>query len=172
MKFESFNKIARHSAWIAIGAFFLSLAGCKTVNTEIMIAASPATVWKIISDAPGFQEWNPVHVRIEGEFKEGAPVKIHLKDPKGKVTAFPAIVRRMVPERLLNQGGGTPGLFTFNHTFSLEPDGNGTRFTQREEFRGVGVLFFGLGWVDESYRTVNQALKEKAESLEKSGMPR
>ncbi len=73
----------------------------------------------------------------------------------------------MVREREKNQGGGTPGLFTFNHTFRLEPADGGTRFTHREEFRGIGVIFFGLGWVDESYGRVNEALKQKAESIER-----
>jgi len=84
----------------------------------------------------------------------------------GKITVFPADVLRMVPERELNQGGGAPGIFTFNHTFRLEPYENGTKLTPREEFRGIGVLFFKLGWVKESYRMVNRVLKERAEADE------
>jgi hypothetical protein len=148
-------------------ALLAAIGGCTTAQTEVLIEARPATVWKVISDAPGFERWNPVHVKVEGEFREGAQVRIHLKEPSGKVTVFDSTVRRMVPERELNQGGGTPGLFTFNHTFSLEPAGEGTRFRQREEFRGLGVIFFDLDWVEPSYQQVNLALKRRAEAMER-----
>jgi hypothetical protein len=163
-KLAYLNK-SRRTRYIAWSALCIALVGCKTVNTDIQIESKPATVWKILSNASGFQDWNPVHVKIEGEFHEGAKVKIHLKDPDGKITVFPAEVRRMVPERELNQGGGTPGIFTFNHTFRLEPAENGTRLIHREEFRGIGVPFFNLGWVDESYNRVNRAIKERAEAM-------
>ncbi|MCE9598860.1 MAG: SRPBCC domain-containing protein [Spirochaetia bacterium] len=151
-------------AWIAAGFSALAPIGCKTVHTEIQINASPAEVWKVISDAPRFPEWNPVHVKIDGEFKEGSAIKIHLKQPDGKITAFGATVYHLVPESLLNQGGGTPGVFTFNHTFRLEPSNGGTRFTHTEEFRGIGLVFFNMDWVEAAYVRVNEALKARIES--------
>jgi hypothetical protein len=145
-----------------------AVGGCKTVTAETVIHASPRTVWLVLSDARAFEQWNPVHVKVEGDLREGAVVRIHVKDGTGKVSAFDSTVRRMVPERELAQGGGVPGLLTFSHTFRLEPVEGGTRVVQREEFRGAGVLFVDLDWVQPGYEAVNAALARRAEELEQS----
>jgi len=143
------------------------MIGCKTVQTEIMIQARPETVWKALADASEFEQWNPVHVKVEGQFEEGTKVKIHLKDNKGKVSIFSATVRRVVPGKQLNQGGGLPGFLTFNHTFRLDPANGGTRLLHSEEFRGIAVPFVNLDWVESAYMTVNEALKKRAEERER-----
>jgi hypothetical protein len=150
----------------ASAVLLVSLAGCKTVTAETVIAAKPETVWRVLSDAPGFERWNPVHVRVEGAFREGEVIKVHVKDGDGKVSAFESTVRRVVPKTELAQGGGVPALLTFSHTFRLEPVKGGTRVVQREEFSGVGVLFVDLDWVQPGYESVNAALKRTAEELE------
>lgn len=158
------NKRAGSFATIAFGSVLAVLSGCKTVHTEIEIEAKPATVWKILSDTKGYAQWNPVHVKIEGEYREGADVKVHLKNEKGEISVLDSTVRIVIPEKHLNQGGGIPGIFTFDHTFRLEPTGHGTKVIHQERFRGIGVLFFSTAWVERSYQRVNEALKEKAES--------
>jgi hypothetical protein len=158
--------------WLAAAAgvaLLLGAGGCKTVTAETVVAARPATVWRVLSDARGFERWNPVHVRVEGTFREGEVLKVHVKDGAGKVSAFDSTVRRVVRERELAQGGGVPGILTFSHRFRLEAVAGGTRVVQREEFRGVGVLFVDLDWVEPGYRSVNAALKKTAEELEQSG---
>jgi hypothetical protein len=155
---------------VAAGAaLLLGAGGCKTVTAETVVAARPATVWRVLSDARGFEHWNPVHVRVEGAFREGEVLKVHVKDGAGKVSAFDSTVRSVVPERELAQGGGVPGLLTFSHRFRLEAVAGGTRVVQRETFRGVGVLFVDLDWVEPGYRSVNAALKKRAEELEQPG---
>jgi hypothetical protein len=157
------------AAVVAGGALLLGAGGCKTVTAETIVAAKPATVWRVLSDARGFERWNPVHVRVDGVFREGEAIKIHVKDGSGKVSAFDSNVRRVVPERELAQGGGFPGILTFSHRFLLEPIAAGTRVVQREEFRGLGLLFVDLDWVEPGYQSVNAALKKTAEELERSG---
>jgi hypothetical protein len=39
---------------------------------------------------------------------------------------------------------------------------------QREEFRGLGVFFVDLDWVEPGYQSVNTALKKKAEAREQT----
>lgn len=138
------------------------------MTAETVVAAKPATVWRVLSDARGFERWNPVHVRVEGNFRQGDVVRIHVKDGDGKVSAFDSTVRRVVVERELAQGGGVPGLLTFSHSFDLQPVAGGTRVTQREEFRGAGVPFVDLDWVEPGYKAVNTALKRRAEELERA----
>jgi hypothetical protein len=158
--------------WVVLGAagVLALVGGCKTITVETVVHAKPATVWRVLSDAKGFERWNPVHVQVEGEFVEGEVLTIHVKDGDGKVSSFASTVRRVVPERELHQGGGVPGLLTFSHSFRLEPIADGTRVVQREEFRGLGVLFVDLDWVEPGYNQVNAALKRQAEDLEKTGM--
>jgi hypothetical protein len=156
---------------VALPLWLAGLTGCTTAQTSVVIKASPSTVWRILTDGPRYSEWNPVHVRLEGEVREGATVKIHLREPSGKVSVFDSKVRRTIPERELNQGGGVPGIFTFNHTFLLEPAFGGTHVIQREEFRGIGVVLTNMGWVEEAYQRVNAALKARAESIESAGLP-
>jgi hypothetical protein len=145
------------------------LGGCKTVTTETVIHAKPETVWRVLSDPQGFARWNPVHVKVEGAFREGEGVTIHVKDGSGKVSAFKSTVRRVDPERELAQGGGVPGILTFSHSFRIEAVEGGTRVVQQEEFAGVGVLFVDLDWVEPGYDAVNAALKRCAEDLERNG---
>jgi hypothetical protein len=149
-----------------------SVAACKTVTAEAVIHASPATVWLVLRDARGFEQWNPVHVKVDGEFREGEVITIHVKDGTGKVSAFSSTVRRVTPERELAQGGGFPGILTFSHAFRLEPVAGGTRIVQQEVFRGAGVLFVDLDWVEPGYRAVNAALKRRAEEMERTAPER
>jgi hypothetical protein len=167
---SSLEKLA--TPWTALAvativALVLGAGGCKTVTAETVVAAKPSTVWRVLSDARGFERWNPVHVRVEGTFREGEHIKIHVKDGAGKVNAYDSTVRRVVAERELGQGGGVPGLLTFAHTFRLEPVAGGTRVVQEEKFRGAGVLFVDLDWVQPGYEAVNAALKRRAEELER-----
>lgn len=143
-----------------------TLGACHSAHEEILIAARPATVWQVIFDAPGYERWNPMLVKIEGEFREGEQVKVHLKEPSGKITSFDSTVRRIVPEREIHQGGGFPGLFTFDQTMTLEPEGEATRLTIKEEFRGLGELFIDMSWAGAAYQEMGRAAKTRAEAIE------
>ncbi|NRA47166.1 MAG: SRPBCC domain-containing protein [Oligoflexales bacterium] len=144
------------------------VAACQhTTEAVIDIEATPAEVWAVLSDASSFQQWNPVHVRIEGEFKKGSQVTVHLKEPSGEINVFDSTVRAVDDQKLLSQGGGTPGLFTFSHSFSLKPKNGGTQVTQREEFKGLGVIFIDMAWTQKAYESVNLALKAQVEKKTK-----
>jgi uncharacterized protein YndB with AHSA1/START domain len=57
------------SKWIVfiMPLVFLS---CKAVHTEIVIPAPPDVIWMVLTDAAGYQEWNPVLIPVEGEIRE------------------------------------------------------------------------------------------------------
>ena len=50
---------------------------------------------------------------------------------------------------------------TFDPTWSLEPVDGGTRVTQHEEYRGIGVWFWDYSWVESAYARANEALKKR-----------
>ena len=43
-------------------------------------------------------------------------------------------------------------MLTFDHTWRLEAVDGGTRVTQFEEYKGIGVLFWDPAWVEEAYK--------------------
>ncbi|MGD9057176.1 MAG: SRPBCC domain-containing protein [Desulfobacterales bacterium] len=146
----------------------LVFGGCKAAHTEITIPADPEIIWSVLTDASGYKAWNPVLVPIEGDLREGEKLKYQMTQPDGKQSDIMARVKKMVELKELNQGGGIPGILTFDHKWLLEPVNEGTRVTQHEEYRGIGVLFWDASWVGPAYRNVNEALKNRVAHLKKN----
>ena len=146
-------------------AGLLACAGCSSVHTERVVPAPPEAIWAVLTDAPGYETWNPVLYQVEGEFREGAELNYQMRQPDGTESAIQATVKKMLPGRELNQGGGVPGLLTFDHRYLLEPVDGGTRVVQHEEYRGVGVLFWDNSWVEPAYASVNEALGRRVAEL-------
>jgi hypothetical protein len=44
----------------------------KEYDTVSRISAAPETIWKILTDAPGYASWNPEIVGIEGRLSANA----------------------------------------------------------------------------------------------------
>ncbi len=146
-----------------IGASIMafSIFGHKVVHTEIVIPAPPAAVWSVLTDAPRYKDWNPVFVNVEGEYREGAKLTNRVQEPSGKVSVIVSTAVRMVDQRELNQFGGIRGILTFDHKWLLEPIDSGTRVTQHEEYRGIGVWFWDASWIEPAYSRANEALRDR-----------
>ncbi len=140
--------------------------GCSSVHTETTIPTEPEIVWSVLTDAAGYKAWNPVLVPIEGELKEGQKVKYQMTQPDGKQSEVTASVKKMVELKELNQSGGIPGILTFDHKWLLEPVVGGTRVTQHEEYRGIGVWFWDESWVEPAYAMANDALHKRVLKLQ------
>ncbi len=165
-------KLGKKGKWVAliaamIGVIVMALAlfGHKVVHTEIVIPAPPAEVWAVLTDAPRYEEWNPVLVRVEGAYREGAELTNLVREPSGKESVMTSTVIRMTDERELNQFGGIRGLLTFDHQWLLEPVDGGTRVIQHEEYRGLGVWFWDASWVEPAYSKANEALRGRMAQL-------
>src|SRR3984893_11569051 len=114
----------------------LSYTATATIN------ASQDTIWRILTDAPGYPTWDPGVDRIEGTIAPGKEVTAFTqRDPK---RAFHAKVSEFVPGQKMIWSGGMPlGLFKGVRTFTLTPKANhGTQFTIREEFSGPLLPLF------------------------------
>ena len=140
--------------------------GCSSVHTEITIPAEPEKVWSVLTDTSGYKAWNPVLVPIEGDLKEGGKLKYQMTQPDGKQSEVTARVKKMVELKELNQGGGIPGILTFDHKWLLERVDGGTRVIQHEEYRGIGVWFWDEGWVEPAYARANEALRKRVLQLQ------
>jgi hypothetical protein len=142
----------------------------KHLHSEIVIDASPAQVWEIISEFGVYPEWNPFIRRISGQMRVGSKLEAFLQPPGGRGMTFRPTVLVVEPEREFRWIGslGIPGIFDGEHRFSIEPVGpERTRFVQEERFSGVlapVILRFIGESTREGFAAMNRALKTRAEA--------
>ncbi len=155
--------------WIilALIAIFviLNITGRKSVHHEIIINASPENVWAVLMDTDNYSSWNPVMKLVDGEIKEGNRVKYHFTQDEGNEYEIPSTVKKVVSNKLLNQGGGMPFILTFDHQYILEPLENRTKMVIHEDYTGIGVNFWNPKPVGKAYGRLNEALKKRIDSL-------
>ncbi|MEO0681499.1 MAG: SRPBCC domain-containing protein [Pseudomonadota bacterium] len=154
--------------WSLAGAAIAALAGgCtqKTFHVETVIAAEPAEVWEVISEASSYPDWNPVFVEVVGDYALGREVLNRVLEPGGEILEITAEVTVLEPDRELRQKGGVPGVLTFDHRWLLEPVDDGTKVTQHEVDRGIGLWFWNSDWIEPAYANVNRALADRVKLL-------
>jgi hypothetical protein len=141
----------------------------RALRTEIEIQAPTARVWEVLTDFGSYPDWNPFIRSISGKPREGARLEARIQPPGGRAMTFKPTVLAVTPERELRWLGRllVPGLFDGEHSFRLEPAGEGrVRFVQSERFGGLLVPLFGktLEKTERGFEAMNAALKERAES--------
>ncbi len=133
-------------------------------NTSIKIDSSAETVWRILTDAPSYTEWDPNMVKLEGTIAPGEKLTIYTKlDPK---RAFKPTVVEFEPNRKMVWQSGMPlGLFSGSRTFLLEPSGNGVQFTLSEAFKGLmlPIIRGSIPDLNPSFEAFAAGLKARAE---------
>ena len=158
------TKLTIALAVIVATLLVLAITSRKSVEASVVIQADAATVWSVISDPTSYPDWNPILTAVAGDFAPGEIMDVDMKNENGSVSKVKARVKSAVPNRKLNQVGGVPGVLTFNHVWTLEPTDGGTRVTQHEVYRGIGVLFWDPSWVGSTYQRANRNLKQRIES--------
>ena len=142
----------------------------KEIHTEIEINASEEKVWRVLTDFAAYPKWNPFVRIVEGDVSVGARLQVYIEPSGGKGMLFRPNVLVVEPNRELRWLGHLwlPGLFDGEHSFSIEPLGDGhVRFIQRERFKGLLVPFLSkmLDWdTQRGFNEMNWALKLRAES--------
>ncbi len=142
----------------------------KFFTATINIAAPKETIWKILTDAPNYPQWDPGVIRIEGKIAPDEKIVAYNKISPNR--AFPAKVSEFIPNQRMAWSGGMPlGLFKGVRTFTLTPKSDGTvDFTLREEFSGPLLPLIGRTIPDmtQSFQDFVNGLKSHAESRAKS----
>ena len=82
------------------GAF--SMACGVVVN----ISASPAKIWKLLTDAENFPRWNSTVTSVEGQIREGE--QLRLRVPGTERTFTPKVTGVVSCERMIWTGGFAP----------------------------------------------------------------
>jgi hypothetical protein len=137
----------------------------KEYSATTVINASPETIWAILTNAPGYPEWDPGVDRIEGQIAPGEKITAFTKLSPGR--AFPVKVTEFVPGQKMTWTGGMPlGLFKGERTFTLAPQDNGaTKFSVREVFSGPLLPLIGRSLPDlnAAFEQFAAGLKNQAE---------
>lgn len=141
----------------------------KVFHTEIEIDAEAERVWEVLTDFSSYQEWNPMIKRASGELRVGARLQLHFEPAGRKGHDFRPKLLVVEANRELRWLGqpGFPKLFESEHTFILEPKGDGTIHLDHD-FIAYGLLTpLARKRVEASvigpFEDMNRALKERSE---------
>lgn len=134
-------------------------------SASTTIAATPETIWAILTDASRYPEWDPTVDRIEGRIAPGEKITAYTKLSPGR--AFPVKVAEFVPGQRMTWASGMPfGLFKGARTFTLTPRGDGsTAFDLREVFSGplLGLIGRSIPNMNGAFEQFAAGLKRRAE---------
>ncbi|MEM7031563.1 MAG: SRPBCC domain-containing protein [Chloroflexota bacterium] len=128
------------------------------------INAPADTIWQIITDAPGYPNWDPGVIKIEGTIASGEKITAWSKLSPDR--AFPVTVSEFTPGKKMVWSSGMPmGLFKGVRTFSLTPQGDAIEFTLHEVFSGLLLPLIGRSIPDmtQTFQDFVDGLKSEAE---------
>lgn len=150
---------------LVIVASISAFLGQKSVQTEIVISASPEAVWQVLTDVEQYKNWNPVFEYKGGLLKQGNKITYRVTEAENKSAVMSAKVNKLVPNKLLNQSGGLWGVITFDHTYTLTKVEQGTKVTIYEKYTGIYVNFWDEKPIAKQYKKLAQALKTRVNEL-------
>ena len=141
----------------------------KQLHTQIDIHASRERVWEVLTDFAAYPEWNPFITQAHGAARVGEQLTNRMQPVGGRAVTLKPTVLQATPGQQLRWLGRVvgPGIFDAEHTFTIEPVGDGqVRLVQQEQFRGLLVPFMSRS-LDRhtlpAFEQMNQALKRRAE---------
>lgn len=139
----------------------------KVFQASADIHARPETIWKIITDAKSYPDWDPGMIRLDGKIAPGEKLTILAKVSPNR--AFTPTVSEFEPNRKMVWASGMPlGLFKGARTFLLAPQGDAVHFTLKEEFSGLLLPLIGATIPDLNpiFADFVAALKARAEAAD------
>jgi hypothetical protein len=141
------------------------------IRSEIDIAASPATVWRVLADFSAYPSWNPFVRAVSGEQSPGTQLSVTVQPEGGKAMSFKPRLLAFEPQKELRWKGQLllPGILDGEHYFQLsEPAPGKVHFIHGEVFSGflVPLVFRGSmrAGTERGFAAMNKALKARAEA--------
>ncbi|GHV49055.1 hypothetical protein FACS1894181_06760 [Bacteroidia bacterium] len=139
----------------------------KVIEESVVISATPAKIWGILTDFDNYPNWNPFVRFIRGHVAIGEKISVQISPPNSAAMTFRPRVLEFTPNRKLCWLGKVlfQGLFDGEHQFELIENNNGTTtFIQSEKFSGILVRFFLPKTTADGFRKMNGKLKDLAEN--------
>jgi uncharacterized protein YndB with AHSA1/START domain len=94
----------------------------KEYITVSSIRATPEVVWKVLTDATGYADWNPEIIGIDGRMALNERITARVKLGNGAIRRVPMRVTAFeTPSRMEWTGGLPLGLFVGRRTFIVMP---------------------------------------------------
>ena len=136
----------------------------KQVETRVIVEASPARVYEVLSDLANYPSWNRVlKLSIKGELRAGVRARLSVK---GSPLPIPVRFEVVDPGRELRWTGGPPFILRGSHYFELHGipgETDRTEVIHAEEFSGVLVPLMWpvmLPQLQRLYTAINEGLAE------------
>jgi uncharacterized protein YndB with AHSA1/START domain len=136
----------------------------RAYEASSVIDAAPEQVWRVLTDIAAWPSWNSGVTKVDGRLELGEKLSITVEANPGR--AFPVkVATRAEPELIALRGGMPLGLFTGERTYTLQSEGDATRFTMREQYTGplAGVIFKSIPDLGPSFQQFADGLKQQAE---------
>ena len=140
----------------------------KTIETSILIDATPQKVWEVLTDFENYSKWNPFIQSIHGQKEKGGRLEVSIQPPEGNKLSFEPVVLEWCKHKMIRWKRELyiTGLFDGEHYFIIEPyKSYGTNFIQGENFSGllVPLLRKSLYKTEKGFYMMNADLKEYCE---------
>lgn len=140
----------------------------KELRTEIEIQASLEKVWQILTNLDEYPQWNPFIHHAIGTARVGEKVDITFRSGSKEMTLHCTVVTAEPNWQLCwKYHIILPGLFRGEHSFTIEPMGDGrVLFIDKEIFNGLLVPLQAKDIDTNSKRgfeEMDKALKARAE---------
>jgi uncharacterized protein YndB with AHSA1/START domain len=137
----------------------------RSYEASSLIQATPEQVWSVLTDAAAWPSWDSGVTNVDGRVALGEKLTVAVEANPGR--SFPVkVVELSAPERMVFLGGMPLGLFAGKRTYTLLPEGNGTRFAMLEEYSGplAGMIFKSIPDLGPSFQRFADGLKQRVES--------
>ncbi|HZG44420.1 MAG TPA: SRPBCC domain-containing protein [Longimicrobium sp.] len=141
----------------------------KTHSHSLVIHAQPEQVWRVLADLPCYSTWNRTIRSAEGRVAPGQRLRLRLHLGGGSRPFSPTVVAvRPGEELLLAARLVHPRVLRATHLFRVEPEGDGTRFSQRWEVAGA---LAGLAWpeIRRGFPAFEEMARDLARAVEPGG---
>ncbi len=131
----------------------------RTTSVAVDIAASPDTVWALLTDVDTFKSWNSTIIDLTGKIAPGE--RIQLRSTLAPERTFKLKVKEFEPPHRLSWGDA---MGTRIYTLSKNSD-DGTHFTMSEKIGGPIFPLFArmIPPFDKSFNQFASDLKTAAE---------
>lgn len=140
----------------------------KSIVTEIVINATPKSIWEILTQLENYSKWNPFIVQSSGKIAPGNKIKNTMKNGDKTISFSPKILK-VIPKKYFDWQGHLffPGLFDGHHYFEITSiNENQSLLKHGENFNGILSSFILKKIGDETrsnFIAMNQAIKKLAE---------
>ena len=128
------------------------------------IDAPPEVVWRLLTDASTYRDWNKSVISIDGKIAPGQTISL-VSTANPKRTFKLRITEMTAPNRMVWSDGMPLGLFTGERTYLVEPREGVTHFEMTEKYTGLlaGLFTKAIPDLSPSFNLFADSLKAAAE---------